>query len=71
MRKVIVAVLAASGLVIGSSAGAANSVRSPSLVSEGENIAGNPWVPWVFALAALVAIILVVTDDDEDEPASP
>lgn len=71
MRKVIVAVLAASGLVLGSSAGAANSARIPSVLSEGEDIAGNPWVPWVFALAALVAIVLVVTDDDEDEPASP
>ena len=71
MRKMIVAVLAASGLVLGSSAGAADFARSPSPMREGENIAGNPWVPWVFALAALVAIVVVVTDDDEDEPVSP
>lgn len=71
MRKVIVTVLAASGLVLGSSAGAASAARAPSGVSKSENIAGNPWVPWVVALAALIAIVLVVADDDEDEPASP
>lgn len=71
MRKAIVAVVTASGLMFGSSAEAANSARSPSVMNESDNIAGNPWVPWVFALAALVAIVLVVTDDDEDEPVSP
>lgn len=43
-------------------------VRQAAPVESSEAIAGNPWIPWLVALAAALAIILVISDDD---PASP
>ena len=63
-------VAAAATMLLSSGVMAADLTRVSTPVDEQEAIAGNPWLPWAFALVALVAIILVVVDD-EDEPQSP
>lgn len=67
--RALFALVAGGAMLLSSAASAAELSRTPSPVADQEQIAGNPWVPWVFALAALIAIILVVTDDDA--PDSP
>lgn len=68
LRSVLAPAIAAV-LVFAPVAGQAAPVREAAPVSEHEAIAANPWVPWLFGLAALIAIIVVVTDDEE-EPVS-
>lgn len=67
LRKGLLASLVSIGLIASPAAAAATQVdRLPSSVGQGEQIAGNPWIPWLFGLAALIAIVWVVVDDDED-----
>ena len=61
------ALVAGGAMLLSSTASAAELARTPSPVTDQEQIAGNPWVPWFVALLALAAIIFVVTDDDEPE----
>jgi len=65
LRKGLLASLVSIGL-ISSPVAAAQVDRLPSSVEQGEQIAGNPWIPWLFGLAALIAIVWVVVDDNED-----
>lgn len=68
MRSIL-AFVAGGALLLSSTAASANVSRQAAPISDTEQIAGNPWVPWVFALIAAVAIVVVIADDDE--PQSP
>ena len=69
MRSVL-AFLAGGALLLSSAVASAENARISTPIGDREEIAGNPWVPWLFAIIAAVVIVLVVTDDD-DEPESP
>ncbi|MEO6152374.1 MAG: hypothetical protein ABIP24_04410 [Croceibacterium sp.] len=43
-------------------------VRTAAHVDASEQIAANPWIPWLVALAAALAIILVISDDNPSSP---
>ena len=64
MMRRLFATVAGGALLLSSAATGAEVARTPAPLEDQEHIAGNPWVPWVFALAAAIAIILVITDDD-------
>jgi len=70
-RKVL-ASLAAAGLVIGSTAGAAAPApRAASPVAGAENVHGNAWA-WVLALLILAGVIgVIAADNNENVPHSP
>lgn len=67
LRSVLAPALAAALVTAPTVSLAATRQAAP--VSGHEAIAANPWVPWLFGLAALIAIVVVVTDDEE-EPVS-
>ena len=64
------AMIAAGALLLSSTAASAEVARIPASIDDQEQLAGNPWIPWVVALIAALAIVLVITDDD-GEPQSP
>ena len=69
MRNIL-AIIASGAMLISSAAVSAEIPRTSSPMEEREQIAGNPWIPWVAALIAAIVIVLVITGD-EDEPESP
>jgi hypothetical protein len=52
LRRGLLVSLVSIGLV-SSPVAAAQVDRLPSSIEQGEQIAGNPWIPWLFGLAAL------------------
>ena len=68
MRRILASVLTAA--LIGAPIAAQAAERTSASFEEGEQLAGNPWIPWVIGLAGAIAIIVVVADGD-DEPVSP
>ena len=68
MRRIF-AFVAGGVMLLSSTASSADVPRISTAVADEEQLAGNPWLPWVIALIAAVAIVVVVTDDDE--PQSP
>lgn len=61
-----------SALIIGIAASLAaapvaaqTDVRTAAPVADAEQIAANPWIPWLVALVAAAIIIVVITDDEE------
>ena len=68
MRSVL-AIVAGGAMLLSSAAASADVPRIATPVADEEQLAGNPWLPWVSALFAAMAIVIVVTDDDE--PQSP
>ena len=64
MRSVL-AIVAGGAMLLSSAAASAHVPRIYTPVADEEQLAGNPWVPWVNALIAAIAIVVVVTDDDE------
>ena len=68
MRSVL-AIVAGGAMLLSSAAASADVPRIATPVADEEQLAGNPWLPWVIALIAAIAIVIVVTDDDE--PQSP
>lgn len=66
MRSVL-AFVAGGALLLSSTAASAEVARVSAPVEGQEEIAGNPWLPWVIGLIAAVVIVLVITDDDEPE----
>ena len=69
MRSVL-AILAGGALLLSSTVASAETARTSTPIGDREEIAGNPWVPWLVAIVAAVVIVLVITDDD-NEPESP
>ena len=68
MRRILATFLVAA--LVGAPTAAHAAERSPAAFEEGEQLAGNPWIPWAVALAVAIAIIVVVADSDDD-PVSP
>ena len=68
MRRILASVLTAA--LSGAPIAAQAAERTSASFKEGEQLAGNPWIPWVIGLAVAIAIIVVVADGD-DEPVSP
>jgi hypothetical protein len=66
----IVAIIASGAMLLSSAAASAAISRTSAPIAEQEEIAGNPWIPWVVALIAALVIVFVITDDD-GEPESP
>jgi hypothetical protein len=67
IRKSLASIAAISLVVSPVAAQAAPREATPV---EGDQLAGNPWIPIAVAFAVL-AIILFVALDDSDEPDSP
>jgi hypothetical protein len=68
MRRILL-VMTAGALLLSSTAASAEAGRISTPVGDREQLAGNPWVPWLVALIAALAIVLFIVDDDE--PQSP
>jgi hypothetical protein len=66
MRSVL-AFVAGGALLLSSTVASAEIARTSTPIGDREEIAGNPWVPWLVGIIAAVVIVLVVTDDDEPE----
>jgi len=75
LRKGLSALVATSlvfgGTASAAAAGAADSLRQPARVAEGEELAGAGAVGWIIAALVAAGVALVIIEDDEDEPASP
>jgi hypothetical protein len=70
MMRSIFAIVAGGAMLLCSVAASAQTTRTPSPIDDQEQIAGNPWVPWVVGLIAALVILFVVLDDEGD-PQSP